>query len=344
MAIHGWAAREVEKISRRAIELAADSGDAQALCGGTWLLWTNFFIRGEMDPALETARSVAAMAEQSGSAFLALAAAHALSYTHYSRGEFASCLAAARAGLARLDPESDREALRIFQLAPGEALPAIMANAHWMLGEQDAAEAAMGRAHAAAEALQHPPALVHCLCVSSYWLLFSGQWDRLHPIAERAVRISVEEGYRFWEPMARIALACAAAGQGALGPALESALANMERYEATGAGLVASQFEPHLAGLMIRSGDPAGALRRLDACIPDAEARAERCYMPELYRVRGAAHAALGDRAAAQRDLQRACALATEQGALPLLDRARADLTLISRRADRDSRSKAHVT
>jgi tetratricopeptide (TPR) repeat protein len=344
MAIHGWAAHAVEKICRRAIELAAASGDAQALCGGTWLLWTNFFIRGEMDPALETARRVAAMAEQSGTAFLALAAAHALSYTHYSRGEYASCIAAARAGLARLDPESDQQALRIFQLAPGEALPAIMANAYWLLGQRDEAAAAMARAQAAAEALQHPPALVHCLCVSSYWLLFSRQWDRLGPIAERAVRISVEEGYRFWEPMARMALAFADAEQGDRAAALRSALSNMERYKATGAGLVASQFEARLAELMIRAGDPAGALRRLDACIPDAEARAERCYMPELYRVRGTAHAALGDHAAALRDLHRAIALSSEQGAMPLLDRAKADLTSFRHWADSDSHSKADLT
>ena len=46
-----------------------------------------------------------------------------------------------------------------------------------------------------------------------------------------------------------------------------------------------SQFEPRLAELLINSGDPAQADRRLSETIADAERRVERTYLPELYRV-----------------------------------------------------------
>ena len=52
-AIYGWGARDVETTCRRAIELATAVGDEEALCGATWGLWTNYFMRGEMEPALE---------------------------------------------------------------------------------------------------------------------------------------------------------------------------------------------------------------------------------------------------------------------------------------------------
>jgi hypothetical protein len=290
-------------------------------------LWTNYFIRGEMEPALESARSVATMAAQTGSAFLALAAAHALTYSHYSRGEYREALAAAQAGMARYDRESDLLALRTFQLSPSLALPTQLANVHWFLGDDAEADATLARAHSMAEALQHPPALVHCLCVSSYFLIFSRQWVRLAPIADRAVRISVEEGFRFWEPMARIAQAFVQAEDGDREGAIRCIIENIAGFKAaTGASIVMSQFEPRLAELLIDSGDAAQAARRLSETIADAERRAERTYLPELYRVRAVAHSALGDPEDALRDAETAVATAIAQSATPLVRSAEATL------------------
>ena len=289
MAIYGWAAKEVETACRRAIELATAVEDGEALCGATWGLWTNYFIRGEMVPAVKSARSVAAMAAQTGSTFLALAAAHALAYSHYSRGEYREALAAAQAGMARYDRESDLRALRTFQLSPGLALPTLLANVHWFLGDDAEADAALARAHSMAEALQHPPALVHCLCVSSYFLLFARQWERLAPIADRAVRISVEEGFRFWEQMARIIQAFVQAEDGGREGAIQRIIENIVGFKAaTGASIVMSQFEPRLAELLIDSGDAAQAARRLSETIADAERRGRAClFARTLPRPRG---------------------------------------------------------
>jgi class 3 adenylate cyclase/tetratricopeptide (TPR) repeat protein len=328
-AIYGWAAREVETTCRRAIELATTVADAQALCGATWGLWTSYFIRGEMEPALETARAVATMAEQSGCTFLALAAAHALSYTHYSRGEYREALSAAQAGMARYEPESDLRALHTFQLSPNLALTAILSNVHWFLGNDADADAVMARAHAIAEELRHPPALAHCLCVSSYFLLFARQWARLSPIAERAVGISVAEGFRFWEPLARIALAFVEAQEGDRHGAIQRIIENMQKFRATGAAIVMSQFESSLGELLIESGDSAQAAHRLSEAIVDSERRGEHTYLPELYRVRAIAYSALGDLEEAEQDARTALAIAIGQSAVPLIHRAEETLRAI---------------
>jgi class 3 adenylate cyclase/tetratricopeptide (TPR) repeat protein len=329
MAIHGWAAAEVEAACRRASELATAVDDKEALCGATWGLWTHFFIRGEMEPALQTAGTVAAMADKTGSAFLALAAAHALTYSHYSRGEYREALSAGRAGIARYDAESDLRALRAFQLSPSLALPTLLANVHWFLGDDAEADAALARAHAMAEELQHPPALVHCLCVSSYFLLFSEQWTRLAPIAERALSVSLGEGFRFWMPMARISLAFVEAEGGDRGGAIRCIIDNISEFKKTGSSLVMSQFEPRLGELLIASGDPAQAVERLSTSIADAERRVERAYLSELYRVRAVARSALGDLELAARDARDAVAIATAQGAVPLIHRAEASRRVV---------------
>ena len=266
-AIYGWAAQDVEIACRRAIDLAKKICDGEALCGATWGLWTNYFIRGELDPALETARSVATMAEETKSTVLELVAAHALTYSHYSRGEYREALSAAEIGIARYEPDADRQALLTFQLSPSLALPTLLSNVHWLLGSDAEADASMAKAHAMAEELKHPPALVHCLCVSSYFLVFARQWARLAPIAERAARISAAEGFRFWEPSARICLALVEAQDGDRQGAIQRIIENMKQFRATDSSIVMSQFEPALSELLIESGDPAHAARRLSDAI-----------------------------------------------------------------------------
>lgn len=325
-AIYGWAAREVETTCRRAIELATALGDGEALCGATWGLWTNYFIRGEMGPALETARAVEAMAAETGSMFLALAAAHALTYTHYSRGEYREAAAAGEAGMARFDPESDLQALRAFQLSPSLALPTLLANVYWFLGDEARAYATLARAHAMAEAMKHPPALVHCLCVSSYFLVFAGEWERLGPIVDRAIQISAEEGFRFWEQMERVVQAFLDAERGDRDGGIRRAIENIKGFKATGASIVISQFEPRLAELLIESGDEAEAIRRLSETIVDAERRIEGTYLPELYRVRAIARDRLGHHEHAMQDARLAVTIAESQGAAPLIRRAETTL------------------
>ena len=84
--------------------------------------------------------------------------------------------------------------------------------------------------------LKHPPALVHCLCVSSHFLLFSEQWDRLAPIAERALSVSLEEGFRFWIPHGADSLAFVEAEKGNRDGAIRRIIENIS--ESTEDGFV----------------------------------------------------------------------------------------------------------
>ena len=219
-----------------------------------------------------------------------------------TRGEYREALSAAQVGIARYEPDADLQALRAFQLSPSLALLTLLSNVYWFLGSDAEADAAMAKAQAMAEDLQHPPALVHCLCVSSYFLVFARQWTRLSAIAERAVRISAAEGFRFWEPMARICLALVEAQDGDRHGAIRRIIENMRQFRATGASIVMSQFEPALSELLIESGDPAQAVRRLSDTIVDSERRSERTYLPELCRVLAVARTALGDFEKAEQD------------------------------------------
>ncbi len=327
MSTRGWAAPEVERACRRAHHLAVEVGDRGSEMGALWGLWTSFFIRGELDPAMEAAHAVEAVAAADGSVVAALAAAQGLSYSHYSRGEYHDVLRTVEVGLAQYDPVQDGHALRAFQLSPGTALLTILANAQWFLGNTAAADDALARAHARAEALNHLPALAHTLCVSSFNLLFREDWARLGPIADRALAIAEAEGFVYWAPMARLYQTFARQSD----PAAMAEIATecIDLFTAFGCRLTLSQFEPSLGQALISSGQPEQAERRLSARIADAESRAERCYLPECIRVRGEARLVLGDRAAAAEDFEKARRLAEHQGALPLIERAARSLAAL---------------
>ena len=242
-------------------ELATAVDEREALCGATWGLWTHYFLRGEMEPALANGANRCEYGRQDAKHIPGARSCACAPYSHYSRGEYRDALSAGREGIARYEEESDLRALRTFQLSPSLALPTLLANVHWFLGDDAEADAAIARAHAMAEDLKHPPALVHCLCVSSYFLLFSEQWDRLAPIAERALSVSLEEGFRFWMPMARISLAFVEAEKGNRDGAIRRIIENISKSKKTGSSLVMSQFEPRLGELLIQSRRPRAGCR-----------------------------------------------------------------------------------
>lgn len=324
MSLRGWADAEVERACSRALDLAMRVGDHAAEMGAVWGLWTNSYLRGDLNAGLAVARKVTNLAKTDGTGLSALEAGHAMSYSHYSRGEFRETLAEVEAGMSRYSAEDDALGLRLFQLSPSAAMLTISSNAHWFLGKDAAADAALAAAHARAEELDHVGALVHTLCVSSFNLLFREDWDRLRPIAERALRISEAEGFAFWAPMARSYLVLAEQRDVAtVGQAVGGFI---DIFGSLGYNLTLSQFEPAYAKVLLANGDAALADERLARSIASADARGERCYMPEALRLRGEARLALGDREGAKENFAAALRLAKEQNAIPLIERTLASL------------------
>src|SRR5262249_46373928 len=58
MAIKGWASSEVEATCRRAHTLSTTLNDARGAYASLWGLWTNAFLRCQLDQALALARDV----------------------------------------------------------------------------------------------------------------------------------------------------------------------------------------------------------------------------------------------------------------------------------------------
>src|SRR5262249_55328424 len=114
MATIGWAAPQVEKSSERLRDLAMATGDVAKLYQATWSLWTGYFLRGQLDPALEVARQVLDMALKSGDPLLRITGHHAVGFTHERRGDYADAIRHADEGLALFDLEREKRIVAQF--------------------------------------------------------------------------------------------------------------------------------------------------------------------------------------------------------------------------------------
>src|SRR5271166_1918343 len=190
MAIHGWAAKEVETACSRAHELAVQLDDPASMFGSAWGLWTNYFLRGEMDLALAAAQSVDATATVAGSNSLLVAADHAVGFTLYFRGDLAAALGRAESGAARFDEDTERKIVRRFEFSSTTAIYSFAAPSLWMMGREAEADAALERSLECAEKLEHAPSIAFSLGFNSWMLLHKREWRRLRAHALRTIAMS----------------------------------------------------------------------------------------------------------------------------------------------------------
>ena len=100
MTVNGWGSPTVAEACKRARDLAIELNRPDKMYPPIWGIWTNLFLRGEMDEAAVAARAALEMAEASGLAMIRITGRHASAYTHLYRGEFEETVGEADAGLA----------------------------------------------------------------------------------------------------------------------------------------------------------------------------------------------------------------------------------------------------
>jgi hypothetical protein len=331
MAIEGWAAPGVERACVRARKLAIELEQPASLFGATWGLWTNYFLRGEMTPALETAGEVDAMAEGANQDVLRVAADHAVGFTQYFRGELDSALPRADRGIALYNEDAERYIVREFQFSSTTALHGYRAAALWMKGRDDEASASLKRALDLPAHLDHAPSMAFSLAFSQYTLMYMRDWERVRQISLRLIRLSELEGFRMWIPQANVFIGLCDAAEGKLDRGLQHAFESFDAYVKTGTGLTLSQLVPSLAEFLIAAGHADEAVVRLDSMISAVTRRQELAYGSELYRMRARAKQALDAGWEARADAETAVKIARAQGANALVARALQTLDTVER-------------
>ena len=329
MAVRGVLDTEVEQTYSRARELCERLGNGPKLLVPLWGLWAYELMRGEIDRAEQVAAQMRRMAEAGTQPLPVLAAAATTGMTLFYQGDFQGARAACAKGLGagRLPPSAARSARGVHD--PGVMCQAFHALAGWLLG--DAAQAEADAEALRATVAELPPFdAAYAWCADALLHALAGDPRATCESAERAIAIGREQAFPAWQMMGAMLHGWGRAKQGDTGPSLARMRRSFDAWCASGARNLRPFFLALLADAWLAHGDAKEALLSVDRGLDEA-ATGERCWDPELLRLRAEALARLGEHGPALESVRRAIAAAERMEARGWMERTHASRERIAR-------------
>ena len=331
MSTIGWGSREAEAACIRARDLCEKLGNHNGFFGAMWGLWTVYFLRGTIGPALEAVKPVEQFALATEYPNLLIVAHQAVGYTLYFHGEFAKAREHAAEALALYTPERELELVAIFQLPFSFACGNFLAMSLWFMGYPEQAEHARIDAWSVIDALAIPAATAYGLGNVLMIHYARRDYSTVERAAEQLYELATDGGYLLWAAQGRIYRGWAQAMNGQSEAGIAEMKAGLESYRLTGSDLMTTQFCLMMAEAQLRAGRPGDALAALSRGLAYVESAQERAFEPELHRLRGEIMIAQGARAAGESSLRRAIERAQAQEAKMLELRAAIPLAKLRR-------------
>jgi class 3 adenylate cyclase/tetratricopeptide (TPR) repeat protein len=343
MTVHGWASPTVAEACERARELCGLLDRPDQLYPAIWGLWTNYFVGGQLDRALETADEALAMALASGMPMLEVTGRHAVAYTRYYRGEWDEAIPHAEAGIALYSLEQERELTSMFQLSSTVNLVAALGSCHWMMGHQDRALQELDRMIRIARDVNHPSALSNALGVACYMLAFHHDFPLMFQCADEVKSFAREEGWDLWYSVGVMSSGWSRFRMGDRADGLRELFEGVTLFRATRSNLMGPTVAViHGEGLRA-TGRREEALEMLTETAETAHRGHVGVMLPDVYRLMGEIQLDLGHLDAAENAFHRALDTAGAQKALSLELRAAISYHEVLERTGRHSESLALI-
>jgi predicted ATPase len=336
MSTIGWGSREAEAACIRARDLCEKLGNVPGLIGALWGLWTVYFLRGTMTPALEASKQVLNLALAAGDPGLEIAGRQAIGYSNYFLGNFPEARDHAEKGLALYDPERERGLVASFQLPLSSACGNFLMMSLWFMGYPGQAQRARENAWATIEALNNPAATVYAMACAMMIDFARRDHATAARYAETLHGLATEGGFLLWAAQGRIYRGWAQAVTEDAEAGLAEMRAGLESYRLTGSDLMTPQFCIMMAEALLRAGRPGEALASLSRGLRYVEESREHVHEPELHRLRGETLIAQGAISAGEASLAKAIERAQAQQAKMLELRAALVLARLRRDQGRD--------
>lgn len=305
-------------------QLAAETDLVPALLG----LWSFYFVKGEHGTAIDVAEQMLDVASALSDPEASLIGQVSLGYSQFWRGDLVRGRDSAERGLELRQVLGDRPSHIHIPQDPALAGLSLLAPARWTVGDQLGGIQAAEESERLANNRGHKWA-INVARVGQYvaWL----HQIRRAPVdareaAERALAVSRAHGIDWAVVNLSIHQHLALAHEAAGGPGFEEAVqivrAHLGYWRASGAETMVPYFLGQLAEAFRLAGRHGEALDVANEALALAEHIGERCHDAELFRIRGEARLALGDRDDGLRTLHSAVAIAEAQHALSFEVRA----------------------
>jgi len=316
----GWGSPEVEAVYTRARDLCREADESAPLFPVVWGLWQYWLARAEYRTARELAERLLALAKKIEDPALLLMAHHALSNTAWQAGDFAHARLHAEQAIAIYVPEKHHALAASYGgHDSGVANRSRLAVNLWLLGYPDRAAARGRDAIALARDIAHATSIVLALVFDAMVFQHCRDADRVRADAEEAMALAGELALGPWLAWATALRGWALAEAGRADEGIDDLQRASARWTGAGIGGLRPYFLWLLADARAKAGRRDEALATLEEALAITERTREGYAHAELHRLRGELQADAGE---AERDFERAIAIAARQHARSLELRA----------------------
>jgi tetratricopeptide (TPR) repeat protein len=284
----GYASPDVEAAYSRARELCDRLGDAAGRVAALFGIYRYYQVRARLRTAHEIGVEVLALAEQAGDPLQIVVAHNTMGPPLIHLGAYADAVRHLAAASAAYEP-TQRPALRaVYGTDIGMTALLWRAMALWFLGQIEEAEDAHDSALAMAMEDSIPFELSYAHSMSAWFDHCRGNVAGVREHAERAIQIAGEHDLTYWLAIGTVFRAWAVTASGADTPADSATLKHtIERFQQKGVELNLPLYLSLWADTHRRNGEVAAGLDAVATGLHYVAANEDRCWEPELLRLRG---------------------------------------------------------
>jgi len=287
IATKGYAAADVGSAYARARELCQQLGEKREIFEVLWGLWAFYLLRADLKIAREMAEEFLRLAERQPNAGLVTRGHIAMEVTLMHQGEFAPAMEHFEKGLLLYDAEQDRADSFRYTQNPAVSLRCHAAWTLWFLGQPDQALERILEALTLARDLSEPHVVAHTLYFVAIVHLLRREPQLAREFAEASRDVSSEHGLVLYDASATIVLGWALSEQGMEEEGIEQMRQGIAAHEATGTEMARPLFLSLLGEALGKTHQTEEGLGLLEEALSLIHRKGERCYLPELYRIKG---------------------------------------------------------
>lgn len=288
----GHAAPEVRTCFERSETLCEQLGDTPGRLPVLLGLWRHHVVRGELERARDLAERLLASAEQADDAPFIVLAHSALGTNLMYQGETARSWSHFERGIrlyGDLPPEAKRRAAQAFSYGQNPGVMNLLYGGCvlWCLGQPDRALALAEEGLALADELAHPFSQAFASVIAAWVHQFRRDYRAAGERAQRAIEISMAQGFQLFVAVGSVLLGWSLAMQGQTEKGIGMITKTLGLLQASGSELLRPYFLALLAEASGRSGAIDGGLGAIREATEIAERSSQKWWYPEILRLEG---------------------------------------------------------
>jgi predicted ATPase len=288
LAIKGMGSPDVERVYRRARELALEIGETPQLSSVLEGLWWFYEVRGDMAVARELAEELVALAQGQQAAVPLMQAHRAMGQTLFWVGDFAAAREHLEQVNAVYEPDKHRPMAFTHGHDPSVVSQAFTAHILWYLGFPDRALQAMNKAFALATDISHPFTLAVTLDHTAWLHQYRREEYLVRERAEADMELARAHGFPYFLAQGMILHGWSLAALGHIEEGITEIRDGLTAHRATGAGGDRPYWLLLLAEVCGMGGHVEEALEAVDEALADVSKSGVAFCEAELVRVKGA--------------------------------------------------------